>query len=266
MANQFKWGPVRAYANQLRISRYAANVDLARTIETADVTVQEDNDKRFIATLRQGGFKFDGIADGTLSTAGSTVGAGGWQQVLANTLGSTAGPSVWSVGMMGSTAGARAYMFQTHLVNHDFSAPTAGRVGVMIGCQPSSKMNFGRFQLNGLTTQTATVIGSTVTWLSTKTSTGGGYAHYHVTDVTTAGGSTISAFKVVMQHSSGGAFAWTDITGTSSTFAAPFNPAFARRTATNLSIKRFTRANITAFAGGAGKKINVAVAFARSSL
>lgn len=264
MANTFKRGAARAYMNQYRITKYADSAELTRMAETADVTTLEQQDKNFIETLRNSGFKFTGIADGTLSTAGSTYVAGGWQQALANTLGSSA-PVVCSAGMMGSSAGSRAYLFQSIVNNHDFSAPCAGRVGVAIGVQPSSRMNFGRFQLNGLSTQTAAVIGSTVAWPSTATTPNGGIAHYHLTDVTTAAGSTIATFKVVMQHTSGGAFTWTDITGTSSTFAAPFIPASARKVAINQSIKRFTRANVTAFTGGAGKKLQLGVAFARST-
>lgn len=285
----------RVWGYHFRISRYADNAEIQRQVDTSEVTVLEDQDKKYIPMQRYGNFKVTGIASayttGTASTMSTTALSGtnrpAWQDELARALGSTLTsaafrrpqPGPWTAQMISTggppgAAGARAYLFPANQTEVSYSMPAAQRVGVSINVQPSSKVQWGRLLLNTASTFSATGAGPTVDWGTPGINTAAARPilpalHYHLTDLTTVAGSTVATFRMVTQHSTNGSV-WVDLAGTSwiTTGAGALRKGSRRiNISTGITVKRFMRVNIPTggYTGGAGKKISFMAAFARSS-
>ena len=228
---------LRLYGNAYRFSQLTDTYDLNRMADAIDVTVHENNDRNFVASLRSGGAQWGGIHDGSTARA---------DEIIASQLGSTA-VNVWTACLEGDAVGSIAHLYRAREKQLNVSSPAAGRVGVTGQHDATDHIMNGRVQIQG-TILTATT-GAKASVDNGAASTLGGVGHFHLTDL----GASIT---VKVQHSSAGS-AWADLLTFTSTGAH-----YAHLETTGLAIKRFTRGICTAVSGSTAR---IAVAFARKT-
>lgn len=250
MAPVFKHGKgVRPLIRQYDFSPFLNNVTVSASMDPAEVTTFQDNDKNYIAGLRDVTVSFDGFFSAS-TVAGSTEIA----NICDDALGSTSSPFGVTVAVDSSTGG-RALMMQGDVSSYNTEVPLTDAVSLAVDVQGSGGYR-GGVVLRPLSAATSTgsnggvgpVLGST----AAGGTTGGGVAHLHLVSASTL---TSVTFKV--QHSTSGS-TWADLI----TFTAATQATFQRSTVAG-TVKERVRSTISAFTGGAGKSVTAAVAFAR---
>lgn len=234
---------VRLWCNGKRLSRIFDEFEIGREVDTHETTIYEDNDKTYASGQRTGDISMGGVYDGSTELI---------QNVIQDALGSTT-PQVWTAAILGPSIGSVAHLWESIQSAFDIASPAAGRVAVKGGSTPAAGVRSGLVLMNGTSAKTTTGAQTTTTGLAATTQ--GGVGHFHLTDH-----STVSSITVKIQHSSLSAGTYTDL----ATFTT--TGALTQQTSTFTgAVKRYVRSQISAFTGGAGKTVNVAVAFARKT-
>jgi hypothetical protein len=206
MAPTFRHGKgSRAFLGPVNLSTVAVDVTWSAGVDAEDVTTYGDDDRNYIAGLRDGTADITAIFDGNGSTASADY-------QVATLLGSTA-PRPLSFYPGNTTASSPARLGTVHVVAASVAAPADARVEATYAAQVTDGPIAGKI-VRAHAAYSATSLGSTVD------TTGGGMstadpliAHLHVTSV------TASTASIILQHSSLGASwatlkAWTSITST----------------------------------------------------
>lgn len=241
MAPTFVHGrTARTYVGRRSLYSILQQIDYDVSVEAPDVTTFGDNDRDYLAGgQRLADMSFEGIYDG-----GSTEA----QKILEDALGSTSYLSV-TIAPSLTTIGAFARLAQAIPEGFAVTAMTDDAVRCSAALKGTSRFDRGVMLMNEAA-RTSTAALSSVD--NAAASTGGGVAHLHL-----VAQSTLTSYVVKVQHSSN-ASAWSDlITFTDSTAET------VQRSTVAGTVKRYTRANISTFTGGAGKSVTAVVAFAR---
>lgn len=255
-------GPV-TLVNNVNMSPILQDVAVEGSAKALDVTCHGNDDEVYIAGLRSGTATFEGLWDGTAVSTASTATTGALDHRFAAALGSTTQPVV-THGPEGGTAGQRVRMLRGESVKYAAMSPANDLVKVSADIQVSGRQDYGVW-LHALTARSAT----SSTFASVDSgydagTTGGGVAHLHVTSASVAG------LTVVVQHSSAesdSTASWADIITFSSVTESSASAAVQRSTVAG-TVKRRTRAVITAFSTASGNSTSAtfAVGFARRGL
>jgi hypothetical protein len=156
------------------------------------------------------------------------------------------------------TPGAQVRLGQAIETALEVAAPAAGVVTAKFDAQVDGAFDIGH-SLYGPAAAVTTTGAKTAVDYSTKVvdTRGGvtGVAHIHVTQAT-----TVTSVTIKVQHSSASGGTYTDL----ATFTTT-STGSQRTTVTNSTLKRYVRANVTAFTGGASKSVKFVAAFARRS-
>ena len=231
----------RLWCGTIRLSRIMDDGNVSRAVDTVEQTVYEDEWKRHLPGQRMGDFSCSGLFDGSTEQV---------HAILETALQSTANPT-WTSTPIGSAVGNPALLFESIATAFDVSAPAAGRVSVSGGATPNGRLASGFSLVDGTSAKTSTGAQAAVDSAVVAGTTGGGVAHFHLTDA-----ASLTSVTVVVQHSSA-AVSWADLATFTTTVVAQ------QRTAVAGTIKRHIRGTITAFTGAGGKTVNVETAFAR---
>lgn len=231
----------RVWCNSVRLSQVFDSFDVDRQADAIDTTVIEDRDKTAIAGQRMGDVGMGGLKDAS---------TGAIDMLLADALGSTT-PQKWTLAPAGPTIGKPALIWQAVQSEFTVKVPASDKVATDGGSQPTGRIMSGLMLLDGTLSKTGT--SNQVTTTGAAASTAGGAAHFHLTDM-----STLTSITVKVQHSSASAGSYTDLATFTSTGLGQAHSTWAGAT------KRYVRAAITAFTGGAAKSVKCAVAFARN--
>lgn len=241
MAPTFVHGKdARVYAGKRSIYTILQSFEMSQSVEAPDVTTIGQSDRAYLGGgPREADLTFDGIYDG-----GSTEA----QKILEDALGSTTA-TVVTFGPNLTTIGRPARLAHGWPVGFGVQALAADAVKATASVKPTSRVDSGVFLLNE-TAKTSTATQTSVD--GAAATTGGGVAHLHL-----VAQSTLTSYVVKVQHSSNNS-SWSDLI----TFTAATAETFQRSTVSG-TVKRYTRANISTFTGGAGKSVTAVVAFAR---
>lgn len=248
MAPSFVAGKkARCWVNTIRLSRISDSYELKREVEVIETTTHEDaDDQTNIAALRKGGFTFGGMFDGSTER-------------LADSIGSALGSSVaqaWTYAPAGDAVGAIGLLWQSVHSEMNAVAPAKGRVDVRGASVPTGRILSGKIHCQGTAARTTTGVQTAVDGSTVAAALGSGArANFHLTAAT-----TLTSVTVKIQHSSVATSAFVDLFTFTSTAVG-----FQSSTSATV-VKRYTRANVSAFTGGAGKTIQVLAALGRNTL
>lgn len=251
----------RTLWNNADLSDILQNVTVEASVNALDVTTHQDNDKNYIAGLRDGSVSFEGLYDGTAASTASTASTGALDTRFQSALGSTSQPII-TVGVEGDTLGRTARMFKAETVGYTATAMTDDVVKASASAQVSGRQDYGVW-LHALASRSSTssTFGNVNSGVAAGT-TGGGVGHLHYT----AG--SLASCVVKIQHSSaattGSTDAWANII-TFSTLTETTAATSVQRTTVSGTVKRRVRAIISAFSTASGNTTagTIAVAFAR---
>ena len=250
--------------NNANLSPILQNVAVEASADALGVTAHGNNDDVFIAGLRGGTISFDGMYDGTAFSTASTASTGALDSKLHAALASTRQPII-TVGVEGDTLGLRARMMQTETVSYTAMSPVEDVVKVAASAQVSGRQDYGVW-LHALAARSSTSSTfSSVDSAYDAGTTGGGVGHLHVTAASVAG------MTVTIQHSSAvsaSTASWADIITFTSVTESSAAATSVQRSTVSGTIKRRTRATISAFSTASGNSTTAtfAVAFARRGL
>jgi hypothetical protein len=152
-------------------SAFYNNADLSWECDTPESTVFGNDDRTYIAGLRNSTLSFAGFWSMTSSNAPDAVAPG--------QLGA-AGVSLISYAPEGLALGKVVYSGQARYTNYSIANPVDGIVGLTLDCQITGKLIRG-YSLQNLTAVTSDGNGSAYN-LGANTSSGG-VAHLHVTNI-----------------------------------------------------------------------------------
>lgn len=250
MAPTFRHGRrSRFLVSSVDASTVLNNMTLTSNVDTADTTTYGDDDRNFIGGLRDGTITVEGLFDG------STAGSGEKFAAIRSSLGSNTPVVMTAIpaGPGGSTVtpGSLARMGQSRVTSFEVNAPALNVVQTKFTAQVDGRLDYGRTLYGPGAAKTSTFVGTAVDGGSS--STGGGVGHLHVTAA-----STLGTMTVKVQHSTATGTGWADLI----TFTASTDVTVQRSTVSG-NIRRYTRANVTTYTGGAAKSVNLVVAFAR---
>jgi len=256
MAPTFRSGKgARLLFNNADLSGILQDVSVTGSAKALDVTAFQNNDMAYIPGVRDGTVKYSGLFDGTALSTASTATTGALDARFNSALAASTQPIV-TYGPAGDTIGRRARMWKQETVNYTAQSPANDVVKISADGQLSGRQYAGVWLLNSTPrTSTSSTFASVNSGVAAGT-TSGGVAHFHMT-----ADSTITTFRVKIQHSSG-ATAWTDLISFSSSTGTTSLLSVQRSTVSG-TVKRYVRAIIPTFTGGSGKSATVAVAFAR---
>lgn len=248
MAPSFVAGKkARMWVNALRLSQITDTYEVKREADVIETTTHENaDDATNIASLRKGGVTFGGMFDGSTQKLSDAIGSA---------LGSST-PQSWVFAPAGDAVGAVAVLWQSVHSELSPSAPAKGRVDVKGASVPTGRMLSGKVLLQGTLARASTGAQTAVDGSTSATLLGvGGRGSFSLTQE-----STLTSITVKIQHSSAPSSAFVDLFTFTST-----STGFQTSTST-AAIKRYTRANVTAFTGGAGKTVQVLAALGRNTL
>lgn len=256
MAPSFRSGKsARLIFNNANLSQILTDVQVTATANALKTTVFQNNDETYIAGLRDGTVKYDGLFDGTALSTASTATTGALDARFNTALAASTQPIV-SYGPEGDTIGRRARLYRQETVAYAAMSPANDVVKVTAAGQVSGRMGAGVWLLPlAAYASTSSTFAGVNSGVAAGT-TGGGVAHFHMT-----GASTVATFQVKVQHSSA-AVSWADLITFSSSTGTTASGSVQRSTVSG-TVKRHVRAIISTFTGGTGKSATVAVAFAR---
>lgn len=264
MAPTFRAGKgARTLMNNADLSDILQNVTVEASANALDVTTHQDNDKSYIAGIKDGTASFEGLYDGTAASTASTGSTGALDSRFASALGSTTQPIV-TFFPEGDTRGRRARMFKAETVGYTLTGMCDDVVKASASMAMSGRQDFG-VSLHALAARSSTssTLGN-VDSVDAGT-TGGGVGHLHYTAGSLAG------MTVKIQHSSaastGSTDAWADIISFSAVTESSATATAVQRSTVSGTVKRRTRAIISAFSTASGTSTSgtFAVAFARRS-
>ncbi len=247
MPPSFRHGKgVRPLVDEKDLSPFLKEVTVSASMDPAEVTTFQDNDKNFIGGLRDVTMSMEGLY------AASTLAVDDVSNYLDGAFGGST-RLVVTVDMEGTTGG-RSLMMTGDQVAYDISAPVSDVISISADVQGSQGYSGGRMlrpasaatttgSNTGVATPGTTVAGGT---------TGGGVGHFHLTAQ-----STLTTLTGKVQHSTSGS-TWADLI----TFTAATQETFQRSTVSG-TVKERTRFTISTFTGGAGKTATVAASFSR---
>lgn len=247
--------------NNADLSQILQNVTVEASANALDTTVLQNNDKTYIAGVRDGTVSYEGLFDGTALSTASTATTGALDHRFAAALGASTQPIV-TYGPENDTQSRRCRMFRQEQTAYTASSPADDVVKVSAAGQISGRQDYGVW-LHALAARSSTssTFGNVNSGIAAGT-TGGGVGHLHMTAGSVAG------LTVKIQHSSaastGSTDGWADVitfTSLTETTAA----TSAQRTTASGTIKRRVRAIISAFSTATGNSTSatIAVAFAR---
>lgn len=258
MAPTFRHGKnSRLILSTVDASSAINEMTLTTNVDTAEVTAYLDGDRSYIAGQRTHTISAGGMFDA--STWSNDTFA-----PIRTALGSTSEVIITAIpgGPGGSTVtpGALARMGASRVTSLEVTAPAMNVVATKIAAQVTDRLDFGRTLYGPGAAKTAAFTGTVVD--NGSSSTGGGVAHFHITQSS----GSVSALVIAVQHSSLSGSGFSDVAtstmsgiGSIGTGAVPA----AKRVAVTGNIKRYTRVNVTTFTGGASKSIRLVTAFAR---
>lgn len=178
-------------------SAFFNNADLSWEVDTPESTVFGNDDRTYIAGLRNSTLSFSGFWSMTSSNAPDAVAPGQF--------GATAA-SVISYGPAGLAQGSVVYAGQARYTNYSIANPVDGIVGITLDCQITDLLS-RCYSLHNLTAVTSDGNGSAYN-LGANTSSGG-IAYLHVTDITLpATGSVVIAVQDSATSTPG---SWSDL-------------------------------------------------------
>lgn len=257
MAPNFRHGKSsRLIVSTIDASSLLSEMTISNTANAEETTTFGASDRTYI----------QGLKEGTLSASGfldvSTGGTNDPYKTFTQALGSTTPLIITAIpgGPGGSTVtpGAMARLGRANETALEIGAPAMGVVTAKFDAQIDGAFDFGR-TVYGPAAAVTTTGAKTAVDFSTKVVTSGGgvtgVAHIHVTAQSTLGSITIA-----VQHSSAAGGTYSDL----ATFTTT-STGSQRTTVTNSTLKRYVRANVSAFTGGAGKSVRFVAAFARRS-
>lgn len=246
MAPTFRHGKsAKVLVDATNMSVILNDVSFSLNVDTAETTVFGNDDRSYLAGLRQASASMSGLHDG--STAET-------DQVFNSALGSSATVPI-TIGPEGDTIGRSAMLGDGHITGYDVSSPVADVVAANANVDFTSAARAGKWLANLNTAASATTYAA-VTFYPSTASTAGGVGHLHVTGGTTSGTATVE-LSVIIQDSPDGS-AWSDyitFTDVSST-----NPVTSERITSTASVDEYVRARVDA---QGSTSITYAVAFAR---
>lgn len=248
----------RVLFNNADLSQILQEVSVESTVNALDTTVFQNDDKTYIAGVRDGSVNYSGLFDGTALSTASTASTGALDARFQSALAASTQPIV-TYGPEDDTIGNRARLFRQEQTAYTAGSPADDVVKVAAVGQISGRQDYGVF-LHPLTARTST--SSTFTSVNSGIAagtTGGGVGHFHMTAA-----STVATFQAIIQHSSSSTAWSTLLTFSSSTGTT--SAGAAQRSTVSGTVKRYVRAAIPTFTGGAGKSATFAVAFARGDL
>jgi hypothetical protein len=251
MAPTFRHGKnSRLVVSSVDASSLFTEMTIAHSVDAPDVTTFGNNDRNYVAGQRDATISASGLLEG------STAGTGDPFAKFRGALGSTSDLVITAIpgGPGGSTvtAGSLCRLGAGTLTSFETAAPAMGVVTASFEAQCDGRLGVGRTLYGPGGAKTSTFAGTSVDSGVAAGTAGGGIAHFHITAA-----STVTSVTIKVQHSSAGA-SWTDVATFTSTSTG------SQRTIYSSSVKRYTRAAITAFTGGASKSIRYVVAFSRN--
>jgi len=256
MAPTFRSGKgARLLFNNADLSAILQDVSVTGSAKALDVTAFQQNDMAYIAGVRDGTVKYSGMFDGTALSTASTATTGALDARFQSALAASTQPYV-TYGPEGDAIGRRARLWRQETVNYTAQSPVSDVVKVSADGQLSGRQYAGVWLLNSAArTSTSSTFASVNSGVAAGT-TQGGVAHFHMT-----ADSTITTFRAKIQHSSAGS-AWADLISFSSSTGTTSANSVQRSTVAG-TVKRYVKAIIPTFTGGAGKSATVAIAFSR---
>jgi len=251
MAPTFRHGKnSRLVVSSVDASSLFTEMTISHSVDAPDVTTFGNNDRNFIAGQRDATISASGLLDG------STAGTGDPFRIFRSALGSTSDLVITAIpgGPGGSTVtvGSLCRLGAGVETSFETAAPAMGVVTASFEAQCDGRLGVGRTLYGPGGAKTSTFAATGVDSGVVGGTTGGGIAHFHITSA-----STVTSVTLKVQHSSNNS-AWSDVATFTSTSTG------SQRTIYSSSVKRYTRAAITAFTGGAGKSIRYVVAFSRN--
>ena len=255
-------GP-RTLFNNADMSDILQDVTVEASVNALDVTTHQDNDHVKIAGLKDGTVDFDGLYDGTAGSTASTASTGALDDRFASALGASTQPII-TVFPTGDALGRRARMFKAEQTGYTNTAMADDVVKVSASASISGRQDFG-VSLHALAARSST--SSTLGNVDTVDAgtTGGGVGHLHYTAGSLAG------MTIKIQHSSanttGSTDSWADLISFTAVTESSAVATAVQRTTVSGTVKRRTRAIISAFSTASGNTTSgtFAVAFARRS-
>lgn len=263
MAPTFKGGKgQKLLFGNANMGEILTSVTVTASVNAHDTTVFGNNDKTYIAGIRDGSVSYSGLFDGTALSTASTATTGALDARFNAALAASTQPVV-TYGPEGDTLGSRARMWRQESIEYVAGSPADDVVKVSAAGNMSTRQDYGVW-LHALAARTST--SSTFTSVDsgyTAGTTGGGVAHLHVTSDT-----TLTSVVVKVQHSSAASAStasWADLI-TFTAFDESTQAAAAQRSTVAGTVKRRTRVIVSTFTGGASKSATFGVAFARRGL
>ena len=246
--------------NNADLSQILTGVTVEASVNALDTTVLQNNDKTYIAGLRDGTVSYEGLYDGTALSTASTASTGALDARFQSALAASTQPIVTYGPEDDSSIGNRVRMFRQEQTAYTASSPVDDVVKVSAAGQISGRHDSGVW-LHPLAARltTSSTFASFDSAVDAGT-TGGGVGHLHVT-----ASSTLTSVVVKIQHStavSESTAGWTDLI-TFSSFDETTGATAVQRTTASGTVGRRTRAIISTYTGGAAKTATLAVAFAR---
>lgn len=233
------------------LSAYLKMSTISASIDPADVTCFQQNDKAFIPGLGGVTASFNG-----LFSFSSGVNSTHIDRYLQTALGGST-QLVVTIAPEGDSTGRYALMMKGDETKVDVATPVSDAVTIAADILGSDGYDGGVW-LQGMLDRTSTQSGGTVAFAgSTVTgfSTGGGVGHMHV-----SASSAVTSFIAKIQHSTSGS-TWADLIAFTN-FVGPSGGTFQRSTVAG-NVKEKLRGTLFTFTGGAGKHATYGLAFAR---
>lgn len=233
------------------------NMTLTSNVDVPEVTTYGSTDRSYIAGQRDATISVEGLFDGSTAFTSEAFAP------VRAALGSTAPVLITAIpgGPGGSTItpGARTRLAATRITSFEIGSAAMNVVTVKLGAQVDGRMDYGRTLYGPGAAKTGTFVGTAVD--NGSSSTGGGVAHFHVTQSS----GSVSALTIKVQHSPDNA-SWSDLVSSTmsgiGSIGSGASPA-AKRVAVTGNVARYTRVNVTTYTGGASKSIRLVTAFAR---
>jgi len=182
-------------SNILNDSNYNANAD------AVDVTAYRDDDRKFIAGLKNADGDFSGMADGSTDEADML-----FERALATT-----GADIITIGLGGGSTGDFAFLGSGRITGYNVSSPVDGVVAANASVQYTSEARDGIVVANSTNTATATTHASNSlsSFTGSSATTAGAVGHFHVFRGTTSASATVE-LAGAFQDSSDNA-TWADV-------------------------------------------------------
>lgn len=256
MAPNFRHGKnARLLFNNADLSGILTDVTVEGSANALKTTTFQHNDETYVPGLRDGTVKYEGLFDGTALSTASTASTGALDARFNSALAASTNPIV-TYGPEGDTIGRRARLFRQLQTDYVAQSPASDVVKVSASGQITGRQQAGVWLLpSAAYTSTSSTFSSVDSGVAAGT-TSGGIGHFHMT-----ADSTVATFTAKIQHSSAAAV-WADLITFSSSTGTTASGSVQESTVSG-TVKRYVRAVIPTFTGGAGKSATVAVAFAR---